>query len=877
MTTLAPDNTVGKPARSQGRVAPSRLLGGIMEAWVLLLTCASPWLLGASEPVFEFLLYAGVGVLLTLWGARAVLDGRLHWARCPVALCLGGLLALGLLQLVPLPKVVLERIAPGTAAAYGRLLPSEAELPSFDERLLPGPSPAGRTLSLYPGATRREVVRLLAVLLLFLAVRNTAGSASWLRRLSWAAFINGVFLSAYGLMQYLPEHDVHTIFGTIRVQGRAFGPFQYRNYYACYVNMSIGFGLGLLLSSLAPRREGGSRACLPERFEARGRSGPGTAVVRRLLIGCGLALLVGCQLICQSRGGLLALGLTAFVLAPLWEKHVRKRHLAWLGGAAVVVLAAAAFLEYRSAGSRLLNEDLREEGRFEIWSRVLPLAKDFPVWGTGNGTFQFVEQPLQRRADYHVVDYAHNEYLEALIEGGVLRLALSLAAVVFVVRCGLRAIRRSPGDGRGRLATGTLFAVTTLFVHSFGDFVLHLPSIVVLGTVACATLCGLGRAAGRGARGAPGRAGQDEERDGYSLRVGGVAPLVGVAAAVALGLVLSWEGWKAYRAQHLLLAAMGVGEPGRETTPESKIARLQEATEVLPSSARLHVLLGDAQLEYYEARVAECASEFGKERAERLAGRLAPAYLSPALRHYLEARNLCPLMAKPHARIAACRQWFTRADAAEAYLDRARSLVPCDAELWYCCAVEELKRGDKRAACMSWRRCLELVAGGKDRRALQLSDRYVRDILAASSGVLSPREVADGVLVEDRHQLLTAMTCLGQARGARDIADLSPCYEKALAAYSDESRPLQASDYADRARIHRSMGRLEEALADYRAALERDPSEVGWRYEAAELLCRQGKRDEAEDELLLLLRQKPNHGEAKRLLHAIRVEKGVEK
>jgi tetratricopeptide (TPR) repeat protein len=73
------------------------------------------------------------------------------------------------------------------------------------------------------------------------------------------------------------------------------------------------------------------------------------------------------------------------------------------------------------------------------------------------------------------------------------------------------------------------------------------------------------------------------------------------------------------------------------------------------------------------------------------------------------------------------------------------------------------------------------------------------------------------------------------------------------------------------------MGRLEEALADYRAALERDPSEVGWRYETAEVLRRQGKRDEAEDELLLLLRQKPRHREATRLLHAILVEKGVEK
>ena len=76
-------------------------------------------------------------------------------------LCLAGLLLLGLWQLAPMSRTALGWVSPGTAMWYERLLPALPEL-------LPdgGPSDestsAGATISLDPGATRAEVVRLLA-------------------------------------------------------------------------------------------------------------------------------------------------------------------------------------------------------------------------------------------------------------------------------------------------------------------------------------------------------------------------------------------------------------------------------------------------------------------------------------------------------------------------------------------------------------------------------------------------------------------------------------------------------------------------------------------------------------------------------------------
>ncbi len=164
-----------------------RLARAAMEGVVLLMVCLSPWAFGAVDPFWEFLLLCGVGVVLALWAATMLLEGRLTWRKCPVALCLAALYLLGVVQATPLPPPVLAAASPAAARLYGRLLPAQPEaLPGGEARSAP-PAPAGSTISLYPGATRQELVRLLAVFLLFAAVRNNLATPGAFRRLAVAA------------------------------------------------------------------------------------------------------------------------------------------------------------------------------------------------------------------------------------------------------------------------------------------------------------------------------------------------------------------------------------------------------------------------------------------------------------------------------------------------------------------------------------------------------------------------------------------------------------------------------------------------------------------------------------------------------------------
>ena len=232
----------------------TRLVRGAMEAGVLAMVCLSPWAFGAVEPEHEFLLDVGIAVLMILWGARMLLEGQLSWRKCPVAVCLAAWILLGVWQLTPLPRGLLSRISPVTTRMYDRLLPAQPEVLPFGEPRGVSMPPAGSTLSFYPGATRRELGRYLAILLLFAVVRNNIASSASLRRLGIAAFVNGSLLALFGLVQAFSA-DPQTIYWSYPAPGATavFGPFINRNHFAFQMNVCVGLGAGLLLSRYAGR------------------------------------------------------------------------------------------------------------------------------------------------------------------------------------------------------------------------------------------------------------------------------------------------------------------------------------------------------------------------------------------------------------------------------------------------------------------------------------------------------------------------------------------------------------------------------------------------------------------------------------------------
>jgi O-antigen ligase/tetratricopeptide (TPR) repeat protein len=856
------------------------------EGVVLVMVCLSPWAFGAVHPVFEGALDAGVAVLLVLWAARMLLRGKVVLHRCPIMVCLAALFALGALQLLPLSRPSLALVSPGTAALYDRLIPGEPEVLPLGEARERMPGTAGATLSLYPEGTRQDLLRLLAVFVVFAAVRHNVDPIGGLRRLSIVALVNGALLAFFGLIQFFSSPPA-VQYWTYRAEGAApFGPFICRNHFPFYLNMCVGLGLGYLLAS------GSGHGSSAKEGRRGGRAGAGwanglTGLLNepQLLWGItALAVMLSSIFFSLSRGGAMALlgGCGLGLLLGLPGRYAFGR----LAAALLVPALAVALLSWFGLGAvkaRLATIGNTDD-RVPLWTAVLSLARDFPLWGTGLGTFAYVEpinRPIGESAAL-VYEHAHNEYLEALIEGGVVRLALSLAAIGFVFRQGWRALRRHRGQRAGGLVVGALVAFATIVFHNIVDFGLHVPAIALLATVVCAYLAALGD----GVPALPqGHGPATATPSPGPLKLRGIFPIVGAVAVITLAFVLLGGGWRAYQAERFRLGAGRLTLDNNPGKAASHLAGLAAAISLQPENAVLHVSLAEAHLHLFQELtkravehncLAGCAQAVLASAAlwppgwpwpppaalalgtlpDGAAGeearRLTRLHLVPALRHYLAARDLCPLLATPHLRLAAHAEGLEKADNRLAYLRRAQLLRPLDAELWYAAGVEEQRQGHPDMALAAWR------------RSLACSGQRLGDVLRQPAARVPAQLLAERVLPDDPHLLCEAARVL-QAREATGT-QAEPLLRKALALLERPRGPLGAADLHLRAQCRRELGQPDAAATDYQAALAQEPRRSSWRYELANLLIGQGRFGEARRELAVFLKENPAHQQAKELL-----------
>jgi O-antigen ligase/tetratricopeptide (TPR) repeat protein len=879
---------------SAPRARLSQALQSLIEAVVLVLVIATPWAFGTVDYLFESMLYAGVAGLALLWGLRMLVEGRLALKKCPVYWPLLALILLGAWQLVALPAGTLEWISPGTAHLRETFLPAEAEAIVNSDGDAFTASPDNLKISLYPFATRRVVFQLMAFLLVFAIVRNNLDPAGALKRLSVAAVINGLHLSVFALIQFFSS-DANTVFWHFHTEGRVFGPFICRNHFPFYVNICFGLGLGLLLSFQASSRRSRHDSSRARRPSAGRREGLAMLLQRprTLWVCAALALMASSAVLSLSRGGTVALVAAVVVFIVLKGARL-PRTVGTASTLAVVLLALCLLLWFgwQPVQARLATlwkgDALAEEGRWPMWLRMLPVARDFPVWGAGYGAFDTIEplnRPLSQGIDSSY-EYAHNDYLEALLEGGVPRLVLTLVVIVLVYGLGWHACRRYQGRSAGALALGALAAFTTVVVHSAVDFGLHIPAIALLTAVVMALLAGLG---------AKVRPSESGGADQYVWRLGGLAPVAGMTALAVSGALLVQEDYRREHAARRQRAVDQARMTGTTQSRQNQIRHLRAAVDLTPQDAELHSALGDVYALQYEATAARLKWDLAagdavqmfvaflpaggaapqalaivpgalartaqRQTAEVSRGQAAQRYLPSALRCYLRARDLCPLLARPQQQLAAFRERLQHADSRRAYLERAQRLLLPDGETAYVLGDQCLLDGAYAEAWQSWRHSLEC------------SDHRFKDIVQRASKHLD----AEGIVRE----LLPPQPFLLYRAAFQLYPDSEPdprrrvFLEEALALLERQSADATAKNFHLKARVNLSLERPEEALKAYRIALIHAPGETAWRYEYAQLLFQEGHLEDAMKEVKRVLSEQPGNAEAKALHRAV-FEKLVE-
>jgi O-Antigen ligase len=176
-------------------------------------------------------------------------------------------------------------------------------------------------------------------------------------------------------------------------------------------------------------------------------------------------------------GGLVA-GLLIALGVPRLPGRIRLAALLALTAGA---LAGAALMAGTGRGLGVLTDSratLASPTRLESVRAALCLAADHPFAGVGPGraTFTWAGTDGQLLAGR----YAHNEYLQVLVELGAVGLALLLvllATIAHVVR------RGRTGASPALLWSGATAALLTLLVHSGLDFLWQLPVVPLTGAL----------------------------------------------------------------------------------------------------------------------------------------------------------------------------------------------------------------------------------------------------------------------------------------------------------------------------------------------------------------------------------------------------------
>ena len=92
------------------------------------------------------------------------------------------------------------------------------------------------------------------------------------------------------------------------------------------------------------------------------------------------------------------------------------------------------------------------------------------------GSFVTVYPPYQTEASDLITEHAHNDYVEALTETGLLGGVLILAALVLFIPIAFRNLDVQLKREQGWIQLGAAIACCGLLIHSFVDFNLHIPA-----------------------------------------------------------------------------------------------------------------------------------------------------------------------------------------------------------------------------------------------------------------------------------------------------------------------------------------------------------------------------------------------------------------
>ncbi|HMD19020.1 MAG TPA: O-antigen ligase family protein [Alloacidobacterium sp.] len=307
--------------------------------------------------------------------------------------------------------------------------------------------------------------------------------ATWSKGLLWASYaglfflvaqvfskpfrisIFGFFCVGYGFLlalfaivqQFTSNGKIYWVISN-RHGGWIYGPYVNHAHYAGLMEMLIPF---------------------PVVFAIAGRAGkPGRAFFL-------FAAVVMCSTVflSQSLGGMIALAAELGVLFLILFRNRRSAMREILVIVALCIALVVWLVWLHPPGlverlARLLNPiaDAGATGRVAIVKDSLKMLWERPILGWGLGTFPIVYPSFRSFYTNLWVNEAHNDFVQTLVETGIVGFTFAIAFVALLCREGIRNLKHWRTDTQASVVLAAFIGCIGLMVHGFVDFNLQIPA-----------------------------------------------------------------------------------------------------------------------------------------------------------------------------------------------------------------------------------------------------------------------------------------------------------------------------------------------------------------------------------------------------------------
>jgi tetratricopeptide (TPR) repeat protein len=796
---------------------------------------SAPLIGGGVHRITSTVLTSAALVALALFSVGSVLEHRvLRFSKAAWILPL--LIAIPILQSIPLPLAVRQIFDPNGVALLKNLIPSASHFP----------------LSLDPPITRVLIGRAALAFAFFIIAYHLASGQAHRYLIPRAVGLAAIVAVTVGIAHQLV--GVTKIYGLLTSTHRTLlvGPFVNANHTAELLEL-------------------GTFACLACAFQR-------PTMMNRVCWFVGMFLCAGGTAATLSRGGILGLGvgIVSFALLQHFSGEHRARvqrrgrtSLIWGVSLLSFVVLAVAAVGASQLIERFRSADVTGDIRFRVWRDSLRVLAAHP-FGIGRGAFDRVYPIYKTVKTPFALRFAfvENESLQLLIDGGWFFYALLVIAAGFLVLAFARQARRD------RIEAALVAGLVAVLAHNLVDFGLETPGVLLPFLGILATVLGRARA-------------ENPRTPGWGrwslVAFAAVGCLVGIVAT----LHSSYDNFDVELRQ-----ARTVGEKrqvlirARAAHPIDYFYTLADA-ELEPlragqgqPSPRFHTLNQALMLcpscETVHLEVARSLWSLGLRRQGLLEYRSA-VELQPTLfrqvvgelfREGARPEELASVATLDSARLIEVARFLGstgRTSEAATVLSQAQALGAPRNEVLLNQAELQLKLGQTAA----------LESSLKALHDLHVDDPR-RDILEARAVLaVSGREGADRALaILDA----AAVRHAGDADLQRARVDIVSSYEKwgaAARALEGYKQALYARDgsateaHLASARILARMGRWTDALGEYRIALADQPTNVGLWMELGGASEAAGRIETAHDAYATAARLSPSNPEASRALQRL--------